>query len=143
MPFILRNTWTASRPSYSEIPATLPISIQRLTSLLDENGEDDFGRIGPTQHAFKNALLLIARATTKIEEDIPSSSVVDSQGGIRVTWRRGGKTVKLVCPATKDASVYLYHSSPAGSSIRNQNVTPAALAEMLTWLCERARAASR
>jgi hypothetical protein len=121
----------------------MELSVQRLVYLLDESGEDDFGRIGPSQFAFKNALLLVVRAITILGEDVPSSPAVDSQGGIRVTWRNDGKQLKLICPATKDAQIYLYQSSSQGTSLRDQNVTAAVLAERLAWLVSRESPASR
>jgi hypothetical protein len=118
-----------------EKPPKLPVSLLRLLALLDEGGEDDHGRIGPTQFAFKTAFLMIAEAICMADGETPDSSPsVDSQGGIRVTWRRDDKTVKLVCPSTKDGPLYIYHSSTAGNSLRNQNVTPLVLAERLSWL---------
>jgi hypothetical protein len=109
---------------------------------LDEDGEDDYGKIGPSQYAFKTAFQLVANAVINIGRDVPSSPVVDSEGGIRVTWRCGEKIVKLICPANRDSAIYIYHSSPSGNSVRNQNVTAAALAERLAWLYDRESAAA-
>jgi hypothetical protein len=140
-PLFFRNTWTASKSTPTANP-TLPLSVQRLVSLLDENGEDDYGKIGPSQYAFKSAFRLVANAVVNLGRDLPSSPVVDSEGGIRVTWRSGDKIVKLVCPASKDAPIYIYHSSRSGNSLRNQNVTATVLAERLAWLSDRESAAA-
>ncbi len=136
-PLFTVNTWSASSAKPAAVNPLIELSVQRLVCLLDESGEDDYGKIGPSQFAFKNALLLVVRAITMLGEDVPSSPVVDSQGGIRVTWRHDDRQIKLICPATRDAQVYIYQSSLQGNSLRDQNVTAAVLAERLAWLIGR------
>lgn len=140
-PLLTENRWSASRARTSSTMFELPVSLARLIALLDENGEDDFGAIGPSQHAFKTAFLIVAGAISELGEDVLSSPVVDSQGGVRITWRAGDRQLKLVCPATRDGAVYIYQSSESGDSLRNQNVTSAVLAERLSSLISRERAA--
>jgi len=113
-----------------------PISIsqQRLLDLLVEKGEDDHGRIDPTQYAFKTALEFVQTAEWMLGVDIKSSPTVDSEGGIRVTWKNGDRKVKLVCPATPNAPIYIYQSSATRSFLHNQEVTHLALARQLAWL---------
>ncbi len=145
-----QNTGTATPPrSYFE-PGRLPVnhtvasesssldvlyvSISRLLALLQEYGKDDYGEIGPSQPAFNNAVQLVVKAALIMGKDVPSSPVVDSQGGIRITWRRDGRQVKLVCPAGEDAPVYIYEDSDGDHSVRNWDITPEVLADRLTWL---------
>lgn len=141
-PQFIENDWTATTPRESAVLFRLPISISRLFGLLDENGEDDYGQIGPSQFAFKTAFLLVAHAIALLDEDIPCAPVVDSEGGVRVTWNHYNKQIKLVCPAAKDSPVYIYQSSPAGTSLRDKNVTPSVLADRLSWLTTRESAAA-
>ena len=115
----------------------VPVSLRRLLSLLDESGEDDYGHLGPSQFAFKTAFLMVLHALSLLGQDVPCAPSVDSEGGIRITWNRFSKQIKLICPPTQDAPMYIYQSSSAGNSLRNQNVTPALLAERLTWLVTR------
>jgi len=110
------------------------ISFQRLFGLLDERGEDDYGKIDPTQHAFKNACMFALTAEGMLGRDMKCAPVVDSEGGIRITWKNGNKQVKLVCPATPKAPIYIYESSPDGSTICDKDVTFIALARRLSWL---------
>ena len=133
---LLREKITRAHRQAQEVRVHAPISIslQRLLGLLAENGEDDHGVIDPTQSAFKTAFEFILNAEWKLRQDIKSAPVVDSEGGIRITWRSGNKQVKLICPATPNAPIYIYSSSPKGSYVLNQNVTFAALADRLTWL---------
>ena len=121
--------------------AAAPLSILRLVNLLDGNGdgekEDDYGAIIPSMFAFETAVGFVRDTMKLLGEDVVSSPVVDSQGGIRVTWRRGGRQVKLICPATKEGSLYIYQSSADGNSVQNQNVTAEALAARLSVLIGR------
>ncbi len=110
------------------------VSFQRLFDLLGEKGEDDYGRIDPTQYAFKNACEFVLTAEGMLGRGIRSSPVVDSEGGIRVTWTNGNKKVKLVCPATPNAPIYIYESSPKGSTVYDKDVTFMSLARRLSWL---------
>jgi len=114
-----------------------PFSITqtRLLELLDQSGEDDYGERGPTQYAFKNALMLISQAEAALVDKVPGSSVVDSNGGIRTTWHYGGRQVRLICPAAPDRNVYIYQQAgDAKPSIINENVTASTLRNRLLWL---------
>jgi hypothetical protein len=142
LPLYTENRMTATpRPGPADIIVLRPISIRRLVALLDDS-DDDEGRVTATQYAFKTAFDLVEEAEHLVGGGLVSSPVVDSEGGIRVTWRRGDKQVKLVCPATREAPVYMYYAFPEGNDLRNQNVTAAVLAERLAWLinCESAAA---
>ena len=101
---------------------------------LFDDSDDDEGHVTPTNYSFKTAFDLIEEAEHLVGVALVSSPVTDSEGGIRITWRRGDKQVKLVCPATREAPVYIYYASPDGNDLRNQNVTANVLAERLTWL---------
>jgi len=132
-----QNTFTTTRQRAATVPLRLPVSLWRLLDLLAENGEDDYGAIGPSQLAFLRAFRLVAEALAILGEDFASSPSVDSEGGIRVTWRRGDRQVKLVCPARREASVYIYYAGPAGNGLLNQGVSAPDLAGRLDWLINR------
>jgi hypothetical protein len=110
------------------------VSLQRLTDLLDESGEDDFGVSGPTQFAFKNALNLVTRAESRLDRKVKSTPILDSEGGISVTWRHGDRQVKLACPATPESAPFIYIRSPEGSRLDRKDVTDVGLAAHLAWL---------
>jgi hypothetical protein len=151
-PTFVRNTWTSTQTppdSYmhvvgmasvpqASLSCEIPVSLSRLVDLLEENGEDDYGMIGPTQFAFKTAFRMVQKAEKLAGGEFSSSPSVDSEGGIRITWRRGERQIKLICPSTPNAPTYIYQSSPEGSALRNQNVTVTVLADKLAWLanCE-------
>lgn len=142
-PLFTENTWSASNAEEASVLFRLPISFSRLLALLEENGEDDYGQIGPSQFAFKTAFAMVAEATAILGEDLACVPVVDAEGGIRITWNYCGKQVKLICPSTKEGQPYIYQSSPAGgNSLRDHNVTGRVLAERLTWLTRRDSAAA-
>ncbi|HEY1185676.1 MAG TPA: hypothetical protein VGE89_15900 [Bryobacteraceae bacterium] len=123
----------------------LAASLSRLVELLEENGEDDYGQISPTQFAFLTAYRMVERAEALAGPGIASSPAVDSEGGIRISWRRGDRQVKLVCPASPEMPIYIYwcESSTDVSSVQNQNVTADALAEKLSWLTSREQQSNR
>jgi len=131
------NTFTSTRPRIAPSALRLPVSLHRLVDLLAENGEDDYGAIGPDQFAFWRAFMLLANTLAILGEDFACSPSVDSQGGIRLTWRRGDRQVKLVCPAERDEPIYIYYASSKGNALWNENVTATHLADRLSWLINR------
>lgn len=108
-------------------------SLLRLVDLLEGSGEDEYGEVGPTQHAFKSAYRLIDSAEKQIVANTTGSPCVDSLGGIRVTWKLGDREVRLICPATNNDAVYLYHQSEAEHLV-SREVTAKLLADKLLWL---------
>ena len=131
------NTLSATRSQTSSVILKLPISLSRLLEVLEVNGEDDYGAAGPSQFAFLTAFRIILDAIAIIGEDFASSPSIDPEGGVRITWRRGDRIVKLICPATRDKAPYVYHSSPSGNALRTENVTATYLADRLSWLINR------
>jgi hypothetical protein len=134
LPLNFENTWTATRRASPDVVIELrSLSLRRLLDLLDET-EEDTSRV--TMYAFKTAYNLIDEAERIASVGVISSPVVDSEGGIRVTWRIGDRQVKLICPAKRDADapVYIYHASNAGNALRNQNISADVLADRLAWL---------
>lgn len=136
-PLFPQNTWTSSNARPESGNQVLPDSLRRLICLLDESGEDDYGQMGPSRLSFKTAMRIVSDAVCILGQDLPCAPVVDSEGGIRITWNRYDRQVKLICPSFKEDPVYVYQNSPSGSSLRNQNVTGAVLAERLSWLINR------
>lgn len=131
------NTLTATRSENSTVILRLPLSLERLLALLEENGADDYGAIGPSQFAFWRSFKLVADAIAIVGEDFAASPSVDAEGGIRVTWKRGDRTIKLVCPANREQPIYVYYASPLGNAVRNDGITAPVLAERLSWLINR------
>jgi len=110
-----------------------PDTLSRLLDLLDEHGEDDYGMLDPTQHSFRSAFKLVRNAQKQMVFRIVGSPSVDSLGGIRVTWRREDREIRLVCPGNRAELIYVYQQSER----RNQaihGVTPTILADKLSWL---------
>jgi hypothetical protein len=129
------------RAKAADIIVLRSLSIRRLTELLDDSDKDE-DSIGVTQYAFKNALDLVEEAEHLAGGDLISSPVIDSEGGVRITWRSGHRQVKLVCPSSRETPVYIYWASPEGNDLQNHNITAAVLAEKLTWLTSRAATAT-
>lgn len=128
---ISRQPWSIQ----ARIHVPISVSIQRLLDLLSERGKDDYGALDPTQFAFKTALEFVLYAEHSLGRETRSAPVVDSEGGIRITWRNGDRQIKLICPAAPSAPIYIYqYSSVGGSSVLNQNVTSTTLTGRLSWL---------
>jgi hypothetical protein len=143
LPLYTENKMTSTpRARAADVVILRPLSLRRLVALLDNSDEDE-GHASPTQFAFKTAFDLIEEAEHILGRGAVSSPVADSEGGIRVTWRNGDRLVKLICPATREAPVYIYQSSADGNSLRNQNITGTVLAERLAWLADREPAFER
>ena len=135
-------TWDGARPNdvftrdqepAQENESPQADTLSRLLDLLDEHGEDDYGPLDPTQYSFKSAFKLVRAAQRHMLERLAGSPSVDSLGGIRITWRREDREVRLICPAGRAEQIYIYQQSER----RNQaihGVTPAILADKLSWL---------
>ncbi|HVP48799.1 MAG TPA: hypothetical protein VMT32_19535 [Bryobacteraceae bacterium] len=136
---LFEGNFTETRRRTSTEFLRQPVSVLRLVALLaDERDEDDHG---PSQFAFWKAFIMVSDAISILGEDFASSPTVDSQGGIRITWRRGDRQVKLICPATRGMPMYIYEASPEGNAITNEGVTASMLADKLYWLINRESAA--
>jgi hypothetical protein len=132
---------TETRPRASIEFRRQPVSVLRLVALLAEEPEEDAN--GPSQFAFWKAFIMISDAISILGEDFACSPTVDSQGGIRITWRRGDRQVKLICPATRDVPIYIYEAAPEGNAVINEGVTARVLADKLFWLINREPAVAR
>jgi len=139
-------TWDGTRPSdvflrgrettsgQATGTASSADTLSRLLDLLDENGEDDYGLVSPTQHAFKSAFILVRAAQKQMGGvRIVGSASVDSVGGVRVTWNREDREIRLVCPAAQPDQIYIYQQSEL-SNRAIHGVTPEVLANKLSWL---------
>src|SRR5271165_6268067 len=98
-PLTTENNMTSTpRAGAANVIVLRPISLRRLVDLLLDDEDEDQASI--TRHAFKTAYRLIEDAESVAGRTLISSPVVDSEGGVRITWRHGNRQVKLVCPGT-------------------------------------------
>jgi hypothetical protein len=105
----------------------------RLLDLLGDRGEDDYGPLDPTQHAFLSAFRLARDAQRHMTLRVAGSPSVDSRGGIRVTWRKEGREIRLICPSDRTEEVYIYEQSERRNRVIH-GVTAPILAGKLSWL---------
>jgi hypothetical protein len=147
MDFVKIADDTGTRPSVPtldrakmSLPDTPSLSISqcRLLALLrDERGskEDDYGEISPSQFAFRLAFELVSEAERLARGNVKGHAVVDSEGGIRVTWRGVDESeVRLVCPATSAGNLYIYEQKKRDSTVYDAPFDAALLAEKLKRL---------
>jgi len=155
-PSFIQDTWTATRPRDVVVPCleseeitstahveqpVLSVTLTRLMALLSEDGRDEDGERGPAQAAFQVAFNLVAGAERLECALLGGSPSVDSEGGIRVTWRAGDREVRLVCPPDRGELSYLYVQSPDASSVSEGAIDAGTLAGKLAWVLGRVHAA--
>lgn len=106
----------------------------QLLALYDEEPEDDYGILKPTQHAFFTAVQLLTSAGLQSRNRLPYGSVAsDSEGGVRIEWYRDAKEVRLVVPASEDGQPYIYHESGDVYNIE-RNPSASTLSRWLDWI---------
>lgn len=117
----------------ASIASASATTIDRLVDLLDEPAEDDYGDASPTQHAFRSAYRFIEKAEKQLAVKVLGSASVDSLGGIRVTWKKKGREIRLVVPHANAEQPYIYEQSSRNYNAIHQ-ITPDVLAGKLSWL---------
>ncbi len=118
------------------VSSPIAVTLNRLVALLEEEEIDEYGRLQPTQSAFKRTMQLVIEAYDAIGDRFPKAVVsTDEQGGIRVTWSRldADCEVRLVCPAQAAEGAYIYHEL-GGEYAVVRDLTGATLAQWLDWL---------
>lgn len=95
--------------------------MQQLVELRNEAESDELGTLRATKVAFDAACDLVTDAAIlcAIERrQIPYAfASTDTQGGIRIEWRRPTETVQLVLPASPDREPYIYFEKPSGHGV--------------------------
>ena len=108
-----------------------------LEELLLEHEQDEYGRLRPTDHAFKVTVELVSDARRLMGPSFPKASTsTDSEGGIRLTWTRGKREVRLICAAAPSMRTYVYRETEKWHET-SKDVSSEVLVEWLNWLrCE-------
>jgi hypothetical protein len=105
-----------------------------LLALCNEEPEDDYGILRPTQYAFFTTVQLLISAGLQSRKRLPYGSVAsDSEGGVRIEWYRDGREVRLVVPASEDGQPYIYHESDDVYNIE-RNPSASTLSRWLDWI---------
>ncbi len=118
------------------ISRPIAVTLNRLVALLEEEERDEYGRLQPTQSAFKRTMQLVVEAYDAIGDRFPKATVsTDEQGGIRVTWSKldADCEVRLVCPAQAVEGTYIYHELGSEYAVVH-DLTGSTLAQWLDWL---------
>jgi len=88
----------------------------------------------PTDEAVGWAIGLLSTAGQILGENFPrGSAAVGEDGGVRITWSRGDKEVRLVCGGTRENRSYIYFEDGPVYGV-DDVVTGMRLAEFLMWL---------
>lgn len=98
---------------------TLDHILNDLEELGKEEDEPDF-RHRPTYYAYRATRQIIKTAYTHYVASAPLPAIApDGDGGVIVEWQSDRRVVRLVVPANKDESVYVYHRGSGPSDIDN------------------------
>src|SRR5207237_10064620 len=79
--------------------------------LLRREEEDDYGILKPTIYAFNFTLDLLFSTATAMGPRVacPYGSIsTDYEGGVRIEWRNGERSVRLIVPARPEGMRYIY-----------------------------------
>lgn len=107
---------------------------ERLVALLEEDEEDEEGRLRPTDFAFGRAWHLIIEMSRHLSAPLPTGQpAVDGEGGIGIRWSRGSRQVRLQIPARSGGPEYIYHQHGQQHAVEAE-VSPVNLAGWLCWL---------
>jgi hypothetical protein len=121
-------TW-AFRLTAEGINATLR-SVETVNE--DAENEDEYA----TTFALAFALNLIKRAGALLTTDVPTGwASLDFNRGIRITWRRKDREIRLSIPAVPTGRAYIYSLLDASSDI-SDDLSTDALASRLKWLTQ-------
>ena len=113
--------------------AVQPDSLLRLASLtVNGDNDEDSGTIFPAAHAVGSVLQVIYPASKMTASPLGSPSI-DSKGGVRFTWKRGSREVRLVAPSDPSKQMYLYSQDGDATELL-KDVSPDSLAAKWEWL---------
>ncbi len=87
--------------------------ISQLVALYEGDETDDYGELRPTKHSFErtceiltDTAISLAREGRRISHGCVST---DTEGGVRVEWRRAHGNLHLVIPSDERKKSYIYH----------------------------------
>lgn len=143
------DTFEADETGLSEMPEMrdgewLDGLLEQVVRLEDEELEDEYGRLRPTEHAVSTSMQwLIGAARVMMirasRQDRPVAlpdgfAATDSEGGIRIEWRGSqGQMLILVVPAEKGGRGFIYRKANGESNI-DHDVSGESLASKLVLL---------
>lgn len=125
-------------PSVSWIPASLKPGLRRTLCSVDAvvnepEEDDDYGPARPTDFAHRLAVDLIGRAASLLTSFPAGSACTDSVGGIRLTWHKQTRQIRLVLAPTPRGRSYLYAQAGERYQI-TEDITEGMVAASLRWL---------
>ena len=129
------QTESGSKMPSSMMPGLLR-TLRSLEQLIGEVGEDeieDGESDRPTNFAYSSATSLICKAGSLLATFPSGSACADGLAGIRVTWRRDERQVRLVVAPTNQGRGYIYIQDAKQPRITDV-VTHDSLAGWLSWL---------
>jgi hypothetical protein len=125
-------------PSVSLIPAGfksgLRQTLRSINAVANEPEEDDdYGPARPTDFAHNLAVNLMDRAASLLESFPAGSACTDGVGGIRITWRKQTREIRLVLAPAPQGRSYLYEQEGEHYQI-TEEIAEDMVAAWLRWL---------
>lgn len=118
--------------------------LHQVLRLQDEELEDEYGRLRPTEHAVNQSMRWLIEASRALmilasQRDNPVAvpdgfAATDAEGGIRIEWRGSqGQMLILAVPSKQDRRGFIYRKANGESNIEH-DVSGEALSSKLTLL---------
>ncbi|CAN5573042.1 hypothetical protein BH10CHL1_BH10CHL1_51180 [soil metagenome] len=108
--------------------------LSSINALLDEEAEDDYGILRPTDNVIETAFQMLIDSSDQMAQLFPYGSIsTDSEGGIRIEWNNKERDVRLVIPAIENKSPYIYYDSGETYGLEEID-SPFILTKWLGWL---------
>ena len=109
--------------------------ISRILDLLkeEEDCEDEYGAVVPTEHALLNVLAILGETHNELQTFFPRAAAsVSFDGGIRIQWMHPHSSVRLVIPGGPDEDGYIYFEDE--DYYDTESVSAKNLAYRMNWL---------
>lgn len=110
--------------------------VNRIFELLEteeDEDDDDYGAVIPTQHALDRTLTLLSNTYEILRTTFPVSvASVSPDGGIRVQWMHPKFSVRLIIPESKDKKEYIFFEDE--ENYETQDASAELLSKKLLWL---------
>ncbi|HWR37006.1 MAG TPA: hypothetical protein VN622_14180 [Clostridia bacterium] len=119
------------------MPAAFNSGLRRTLRSLDELSgepeEDEYGPARPSLFAHAMATELLRSSAALIDPFPAGSACTDTAAGLRITWRKQNRQLRLVLPPTPEGRSYLYAQAGSQHQITD-NLTYDSFAAWLQWV---------
>lgn len=108
-------------------------TLRSLDELSQEPEEDEYGPARPSQFAYNTATELLRRSASLVDSFPAGSASADTAAGVRITWRKHNRQLRLVIGPRPEGRCYVYRQAGEQHQITD-NITYDSFAAWLRWL---------